>query len=98
MTVVKCGWSGEEMEIEQLSYSRRWRKVGVHRRRTGEKVYESARIILSRRFKQFLGKRFVAFYGRATMTYPGYNTGPVTHEGDVIVLFFPDHINKKKEA
>jgi len=94
--MVKLGYSGSKLELTELNWNTGGaRKVGILRRKSGDKVYESPRIVLDRRYEKFTGKRYKAYKGRAIVEHEGYQTvKPWNQEGDCIVLFFPDQWNK----
>ena len=78
------------VEVEEPSRIQAAKKVGVHKRRVADKTYESPRIILDSHFRDFIGKSFRAYLGRAVCTI---GTG-FKQEGDCIILFFPDGWNR----
>jgi len=88
-------------EIELLSaqkLSDRPKKVSVLKRKACGKIYESPRIVLSSRYKNFIGKEYRVYVGRARLTTKGPNGITLfKQEGDYILLFFPDKQGKKYE-
>lgn len=72
-------------------------KVGCHRRKTRARVYESARIVLPSEFKDLIGKRFKAYRGRGKVQHSYGSAGVNEYQGQVVVLFFDDRLNPRKE-
>jgi len=69
----------EELHIDELGNTGgRDRKVGVLRRKTEGKMYESPKIVLDSYFKDIMGKRFKTFRGRAqyVQNYPDLRAAP----------------------
>jgi len=94
----KIGWSEDTfdlVEVNKVGYGRA-KRVGVHRRKAAGKTYESPKIILGRHYKDFIGKHFRVYTGRAVFEMKGYGRiSGFRQEGDCIILFFPDSWNKK---
>jgi len=84
-----------KMEIISLDEREfpRAKRVSVFKRKTAGKVYEGVRIVLSSRYKDFVGKKYRVFVGRARWSVGS----DIMQEGDVIILFFPDSWNKPSQ-
>lgn len=88
-----------------LSDDERWNqnKVSTFKRKAGKegKIYRSPMIVLSSKYKKYVGKRYQTFQGR-DMYQGGFVVGGKADrsqspmEGDCIVLFFRDDRNKDK--
>jgi len=94
----KIGWSEDTFDLVEVreAFPGRAKKVGVHRREAAGRVYESPKIILNRRYKNFIGRHFRAYIGRAIYRVEGSGLIPAfQQEGDCIILFFPDSWKEK---
>jgi len=98
LNMPKIGWSDDTFDLVEVHEIglKGARKVGVHRRKAAGRIYESPKIILDRRYKDFIGKHFRVYTGRAVFEMKGYGRVPgLRQEGNCIILFFPDSWNKK---
>ena len=99
--MVKIGYTASELELLALRQVRFGgsKKVGVHRRKAGGKIYESPRITLDRHFMDLVAKKYQVYRGRGRFNSEGYGSvAPWSMEGDVLVLFFPDKWNKGERS
>ena len=94
--MVKIGYGGSNLEIKELRQTRIGdsKKVGKLKRKASNKVYESPRIVLDRHYKDFIGKKYSVYRGRAEYSFKDLTN----YEGDCIVLFFPDKWNEKENV
>lgn len=91
--MVKVGFTDEELELLECGeeFPPRRKRVGIHRRRAGGRVYESPRITLPEKYRKFMGRHFRVYAGRAKVSSPGYERASGwSQEGDYLLLFFPD--------
>jgi len=96
--MVKIGYGSSTLEITEL-YEPRFggsKKVGSHKRKSGGKTYESAKIVLDRHYKEFIGKKYKVLKGKAEYEYGHGSRAQM--EGKCIVLFFPDKWNEESSA
>ena len=94
--MVKIGYGGSNLEIKELRKTNIGgsKKVGTLKRKASNKVYESPRIVLNRHYKDFIGKKYSVYRGRAEYSFQD----SINYEGDCIVLFFPDKWNEDKSV
>jgi len=80
------------VEIEVLEAWEPWqsrsKRVGVHRRRVGRKVYESPRVVLPSSFADLVGRVFRVYRGRCRVTLDFGELGKLDHEGEFVLLHF----------
>lgn len=93
----------QTLDIGQLQEEHKQRKVGVHRRKTKNKIYESPRILLEDS-KDLMGRSYRAYRTKAVLKsiFLIEDTETVSEEkeiekGDCIILFFPKE-NQETEA
>lgn len=79
-------------EVKQL---RGLRTVGASRRKAGGKMYASPRITLDSETKEFIGRKFTLFKGRAERTLSPPGMVPLKFQGDVLILLFNDQASSK---
>jgi len=81
------------VKIEVLKAYEPWqswrKKVGVHRRKTEGKTYESPRIVLPGGFKEFIGKEFIPYVGEVRVTHHPGSRFQYVKEGEALILVFP---------
>jgi len=94
--MVKIGYGGSSIEIKEIGYTKIGgsKKVGTLKRKASGKTYESPRIVLDRRYKDLIGKKYKAYRGRAEYSY----SDVTNYEGDCVILFFPDPWNKEESV
>lgn len=87
----------EELHIDELrNTGGSHRKVGILRRKTGGKTYESPKIVLDSYFKDFMGRRFKTFRGRTRYVeeFPNFMGSSksirIGSTGDCLILFLTD--------
>lgn len=96
--MVKVGYDeNETFELTSLGdfWGERRKKVGCHKRKSRDKEYKSPRITLPSSYERYIGQTFRVFEGRAN--YLPYKDADL-QEGKCLVLFFPNHLNKKEDS
>ena len=63
-----------------------WSKIGEHKRKTGEKMYISPRIVLPSEFNRYIGRSYTPFHAEIEMKLASFQSEALRH--DCIILVF----------